>query len=130
MKPFNLEAALRGEPVITRDGRPVEQIFHVTKAKNIQRPLVVVIEGRIRSYSLDGTRTLRSPYANQKPQSTSDLFMTAVVKDYYLNIYRTTALLTKGYDAGKLYGTIDEALEVPGAKGIRYVTTIKVQIEE
>lgn len=24
MKPFNLEAALRGEPVITRDGRPVK----------------------------------------------------------------------------------------------------------
>lgn len=42
MKPFNLEAALRGEPVVTRQGEPVLEII-CFKSKDIPYPVQVVV---------------------------------------------------------------------------------------
>lgn len=33
MKPFNLEEALAGKPVVTRDGRDVKELFFYLKQK-------------------------------------------------------------------------------------------------
>lgn len=44
MEPFNLQAALRGEPVAIRDGRKVLQIAHFPGAREDQR-VAVLVEG-------------------------------------------------------------------------------------
>ncbi len=45
MKPFNLEKALAGEPVVTRDGRKVIEIYCFDfNGKNIATPVVAYIE--------------------------------------------------------------------------------------
>ena len=44
MKPFDLEAAKAGAPIVTRDGRPAKFIAHVAEAHPSQR-LLVLIDG-------------------------------------------------------------------------------------
>jgi hypothetical protein len=53
MKPFDLEAALDGAPVQTRDGRPVTQLTHFTVASDYS--LAGVIEGYLYQWKLDGS---------------------------------------------------------------------------
>lgn len=43
MKPFNLERALAGDPVITGDGRKVQHIFHAYKNTNHDMRVIAVI---------------------------------------------------------------------------------------
>lgn len=45
MKPFDLEAAKRGDPLVTRDGNPARFIAHVPEARPGWR-VVVMIEGQ------------------------------------------------------------------------------------
>ena len=45
MKPFDLEAAKRGKPIVTRDGRPVKFIAHVPEAKS--EIIVCMIGGEV-----------------------------------------------------------------------------------
>ena len=55
MKPFDLERALAGDPVVTRYGRPVTQLtlFKDTDAW----PLVGIIDRRMYSFNIDGKST-------------------------------------------------------------------------
>jgi hypothetical protein len=41
MKPFDLEAAKRGEPICQRDGRPVLFLMHAPNAKEGQRVIIL-----------------------------------------------------------------------------------------
>jgi endonuclease YncB( thermonuclease family) len=66
MKPFNLEAALRGEPVVTRDGRKVNQVTKFDVAPG-HDSVVAVIDGRVLSFNGDGCYSA--------VESQSDLFM-------------------------------------------------------
>ncbi len=52
-KPFNLEAALAGEPVETRDGRKVTEIHHF-KTHRGGGPVLAVVDGVFQSYRVDG----------------------------------------------------------------------------
>lgn len=52
MKPFDLEAAKRGEPLVTRDGREAKFIAHVPELGENNR-VVVLIEGRDAVVSLN-----------------------------------------------------------------------------
>ena len=53
MKPFNLQEALAGKPVVTRDGRKVEQLFYFDKAEN-EFKLRAVVDGSITAYTIMG----------------------------------------------------------------------------
>lgn len=53
MKPFNLDAALRGEPVVTRDGEPVTDL-HLFSIPESQRPLAGVCGGGLGRWSSSG----------------------------------------------------------------------------
>ena len=70
MKPFNLEAALRGEKVVTRDGREVKQLV---KFNRVDHPVALwgVVDGedKPRSWYKDGVH-----FAILNP-SEFDLFM-------------------------------------------------------
>jgi hypothetical protein len=67
MKPFDLEAALRGEPVITRDGRPVKIAGYNADAKEHSQILSWADGGTISSW-VDGKY-------HSSGESGNDLFM-------------------------------------------------------
>jgi len=83
MKPFDLEAAKRGEPIQTRDGRPVKFIAHVPEATESQRVLVLIDEAVCFRYST-GSFLSRNP-------DRADLFMASRKRTVWVNLYRPYA---------------------------------------
>lgn len=69
MKPFDLEAAMRGEPIVTRDGREAKFVAYVPEA-DVGHRLIVFIEGAQCVTSLYKTGTYLDPSV-----SDLDLFM-------------------------------------------------------
>ncbi len=86
MKPFDLEKAKAGAPVVTRDGRKARIVcFDI---KNEDYPIGVVLEDRKGGEYL-GCFTNQGRYnANDLEQNVSDLFMAPVKTKYYIGIYR------------------------------------------
>ncbi len=68
MKPFDLKAALRGEKVVTRDGREVTQLVKFD-VEDCNRPVVGVVDDSIYKWSLAGG------WAADSCDSILDLFM-------------------------------------------------------
>ncbi len=68
MKPFNLEEAKAGKPIVTRDGRKAKFIAHVPEAGEPYRLIALVDGNRSPSAYCDDGR----PYS---PQNHHDLFM-------------------------------------------------------
>lgn len=54
MKPFNLERALSGDPVVTRDGRKVAQIVAFKNILENYQSVVAVVDGIIHRYMSNG----------------------------------------------------------------------------
>ena len=69
MKPFNLERALAGDPVVTRDGRPVKIAGYNHDAKP-QWKLAAWVDGNLDAWYTDGAQTC----SGNRPTD-SDLFM-------------------------------------------------------
>ena len=80
MKPFNLQEALAGKPVVTRDGRTVTAL-HLFDC-DLKFPLGAVIESCscIYAFRKDGTWT--------SEPSEYDLFMASVEKTVWVNLYQ------------------------------------------
>lgn len=85
MKPFDLEAALRGDKVVTRDGRDVTDIYFF-KTSNSPRNLMVVIQGHIFCYFPSGRYEI-----TREDNSEFDLFMATIKKKGWI-------ILTKPID--------------------------------
>ncbi len=79
MKPFDLEAAKRGEPIVTRGGEAAKFIAHVPDA-DIGFRVVVMLDGVIECYCDDGSYRLSS-------KSTCDLFMAPRKLTVWVNVY-------------------------------------------
>jgi hypothetical protein len=122
MKPFNLEAALRGEPVATRDGRLVTQLtlFNIDDGF----PLTGVIRKVRYHWTQDGKAM------GDGATSGLDLFMDLVKREGWVNIIRdksTGALLTGAW----VFGSKELAEAAIDYKGlITYIATVKVEWEE
>jgi len=71
MKPFNLEQALKGKPVVTRNGRKVTNI--VVDEKNVTYPLQVRIVQK--DICEDLTYTIEGTFWFEGRESRHDLFM-------------------------------------------------------
>jgi hypothetical protein len=69
MKPFNLQEALAGKPVVTRNGRPVKIAGYNPDAKP-QWKLAAWVDGNLDAWYTDGTQT-----CNGNRLTDSDLFM-------------------------------------------------------
>ena len=80
MKPFNLEAAKRGDPIVTRDMREAKFIVHVPEANPSFR-INVLINGEIFSLSETGN------YWEGTKASTNDLFMAPKKRTVWVNLY-------------------------------------------
>ncbi|MNK14373.1 hypothetical protein D3C87_324900 [compost metagenome] len=82
MKPFDLEAAKRGDPLITRGGEVVKFIAHVPEAKEGYK-VVALVEGIVRSFGKDG-KWMEDDITHL------DLFMAPKKKTVWVNFYGFT----------------------------------------
>lgn len=84
MKPFDLEKALAGDPVVTRDGKKVTEIIHL-KTVPPSRSIIFVFDGRAHETGEDGRF-----YFGMNTESVNDLFMAPkiVKKEGWINIYK------------------------------------------
>ena len=82
MKPFDLEKALAGDPVVTRDGRKVTEIVRMKTAR--EEDSVIFVVGEL-CYSTQPNGRIDDTY-----DSYSDLFMAPkiVKKEGQINIYK------------------------------------------
>ena len=104
MKPFDLEAAKAGAPLVTRDGRPAKFIAHVAEAQPSQR-LVVLIDGGVYTKFESGKYA-----ASPAHVSDNDLFMAPVKRTVWVNVYgyggATWYDIEKAADDGALSGRL------------------------
>lgn len=85
MKPFNLEAAKRGEPIQTRDGRPAKFIAHVPESLDEYSRVVALVDGCLVRTSSDG-----GLYSPSGP-SPCDLFMAPRTRKGWIVLWKTTS---------------------------------------
>jgi hypothetical protein len=78
-KPFNLQEALAGKPVVTRDGHPVTEIHELKTATN-RHNVVAVVNGSAKSFTKNGA------YFSNNP-APFDLFMAIETKTGWVNMY-------------------------------------------
>ena len=88
MKPFNLEKALAGEPVVTREGIPATD-FHYYEGERSVFNICALVDGRVGRFTADG-------YSHT--DNMSDLFMAPAKRTMWGIMYRDCA-----DDNGKLY---------------------------
>lgn len=79
MKPFNLDLALKGHPVVTRNGKNVTEL-HLFKHENLKYPLTACVGGELNQYSTQG-EFINNSYHDE------DLFMSETNVDRYFNVY-------------------------------------------
>lgn len=140
LKPFNLEAALAGEPVITRNGRAVVD-FHVFErlVQSSDYPLKGIVLGdgveisRMQSWTLEGKFYVIDPSRKQVVDDNElDLFMAPKTITVYANLYRkgsnSSEISSSYYEIGFVYSTEQEA-QAAAAHNSRFVKTITVTIE-
>lgn len=117
MKPFNLERALAGDPVVSKEGDPVKVVF-VSKVDD-RKPIL----GVTNPDTLFESDRWYTPEGKYYPQDIEpSLFMAPKTQKYYLNIYRND--YTKG-----LYCT-DLSTEKLTNTSERIIKTLEVEIEE
>lgn len=116
MKPFNLQLALAGKPVVTRDGRKVAEIYHFKTLKS-DYTVHASIDGYNREYTTEGM------YYNNGSESVADLFMEEPVVEKWVNIY----CHNKKGDMwiGELWSSYKEAIDSKGDDA-HYIKTIKI----
>lgn len=123
MKPFDLQKAKEGHPLVTRDGRPARFIAHVPECDEQSR-VIVLISG---CYSCTH-HTEEGNFWLSKQTSTADLFLATTKRTYwfaYSSIWNTGERCTTC-----LYSTkekLDEALRTLSAN---IWTTTSIEIEE
>ena len=79
MKPFSLEAAKRGEPIVCRDGTPAKFIAYVPEARPAYR-VVVLVDDLVAAKCADGRHWPDS-------DSNNDIFMAPKKRTVWLNLY-------------------------------------------
>jgi len=86
MKPFNLERALAGDPVVTRDGRTVTEIYHF-KTCTDTRPVTAVIDGFRLEFSIGGLFKPNVDHDAALFVHYADLFMAPKKRTVWVNFY-------------------------------------------
>ena len=117
-KPFNLEEALNGAKVVTRDGLEVKEL---TKFEGlVGGPIAGVMGGVLNTWTEQGK------YYKDK-ESNSDLFLAAEPQRVYVNVY---------YLNGKLLISACQYNSLPAAKlyisddvDMKYIKTIEITDE-
>lgn len=87
-KPFNLEAAKRGEPITNAQGQEVKFVAYAEGATD-GYPLLCLVKGSVQGYTPDGKF-----YSTTTP-SPRDLYMAVVKKEGWVNITREGATVCR-----------------------------------
>lgn len=121
MKPFDLEKALAGEPVVTRDGQPVKiGAYNKDVAPNCQ--LVGWINGGCYTWYSNGI------FDSTLYESRNDLFMATktVKKEGWVNLHKTRDRVAT-VTGGRIYDDLHIAIQslTHGA-----IATVKIEWEE
>ena len=100
-----MKAALRGETVVTRDGREVTTVL---QPDGLAEPytVVAVINGELYSYTESGVFEVGDPFEVGDRSTQHDLFMAAKTFEAYCNIYRDA---TGEVYTGQLHETVADA---------------------
>lgn len=85
-RPFNLEEAKAGKPIVCRDGTPAKFIAHVPEAAPSHR-LVTLRLGRIVSCAESGHLLWGNEEVSLSRGYSCDLFMAPIVKEAWINVY-------------------------------------------
>jgi hypothetical protein len=120
LKPFDLEAALRGEPVVTRDGRPVTQL-HLFKDTTCNLPLIGVVNHLLQNFTEEGK------YIFAEDDSRHDLFMAPKKKKLFISI-RKSVRPYRIHSTSCGYESIEDLLAGYGDQGDKDVI-VEVEIE-
>lgn len=119
-KPFDLEAAKVGAPVMTRDGRPARILAFDLKAAD-ECPIVVAIETHDGKSEVVRTYT---KYGYAVDEYDDDLMMAYIKHRAWVNVYKR-----EQYHIGGTFDTKEEAIKY-GKKFSIYITTVLVEWEE
>lgn len=131
MKPFDLEKALAGEPVITRDGRPVKIAgYNSDVDEDVQ--VLGWLKGLKNIPDID---TYEGWYADghyAESENELDLFMASTKKTGWVNLYRNREDKDKIETAQEVCVSQEEALDNyhSGIDMDLYITTVKIEWEE
>ena len=120
MEKFNLEEALAGNPVVTRDGKRVTEL-HFFKS-NVLKPLIAVIDNIMVGYSAQGKYSPGNDKKLLEEESPYDLFMAPTKKSIWVNVYDDGDSL---YLSKVKYTTEEECLNNITRKN-EYVKTIEI----
>ena len=121
LRPFDLEAAKAGAPVVTRDGRPARIVCFDAAG---EFPVIALIRyGTDEEVPQSCTLTGRVSYAED---SVDDLFMIPVKRKGYVNLYRYGNAINSGL---RVHNNEDEAKNM-GRLGDGYVATVAIEWEE
>lgn len=115
MKPFDLQKALAGEPVMTREGDKVVQLHYFPNLGSDFK-VIAHIEHR---FTFD-TFKINGMYS----QSSSKLDLVMANQERWANIY-WDEISSKAYSGDTIYSTEEEAKE--NGKSPNYRTTIKLK---
>lgn len=123
MKPFDLEAAKAGKPVVTLDGRKVELLKFDLKDSNFPIAGIVNINDdyqAVHIWQSDGRW-----YAGETTADL-DLFMASTKREGWVNLY-----IDKGcvHTSGIVYNTYDGAIHEI-SEHYEYHSTVKIEWEE
>lgn len=124
MKPFNLERAVAGDPLMTRDGRKVID-FHYFEKNSMKHPFYFHCENE--EYFLQAADIHGKIFFER--ESPYDLFMAPKVHTYWISIFKN--------EYGKLFASPELFSSEIIAKGcslcpspLEFIKTISVEIEE
>ena len=80
LKPFNLEAALKGEKVVTRDGRIADRFHKFDGLDSDSESVYAVVDGVVQAFWGSGSY-------NVSGESSWDLFMAPKERVVWVNLY-------------------------------------------
>jgi hypothetical protein len=120
MKPFNLEEALAGKPVQTRDGRKVTEIVHL-KTIDVTYPIIAVVDKTPVAYTMVGREW------QSGADSRGDLFMAPEIVTKWGNVYQNCN--NGKYFIGTLFETEGEAKGGASNAPANYISTVPITIE-
>jgi hypothetical protein len=118
MKPFNLEKALSGAKVVTRNGKEVTQLTKFDVDSNY--PLTGIIDNKRETFQLNGM------FGDNK-ESNWDLFMATEKQSIFVKVYENQfgkILAVGGHD------TLEDAIKSPNLEGVTYIKTIEITNEK
>jgi|GEM_PF-1386944 len=126
MKPFDLEKALAGHPLVTRDGRKVLDFHYFKVMTKYIFPIYAAIESIGNDPYFSQFRIDGSALRNEE-ESSLDLFLDSTKKTYWVNVYESEI---KTIFIGKVFDNEKECSESSWAHDLKKIKTISFEIEE